>query len=246
MTGDAVNVAARLEQAAEPGEILVGERTAAAVRGAFELDELRTVEAKGKPDGIVCRRLVRALTLMRPRGVGGLRRAFVGRESELELLRASYRHAVDRGEPHLVTIMGDAGVGKTRLVRELWAWLAEQEPQPLQRTGRCLSYGQGFAYLPLAEVLKEHLGLLDTDPPEKILERLGERQLLALALGLDVAGELHPLVARDRFQDAWTEFLTELAAESRRSCSSRICTGPSSPCSTCSNGCSSESRGHCS
>ena len=213
VTGDAVNVGARLEQAAAPGEILVGERTAAAVRGAFELDEPRTVEAKGKPDGVLCRRLVRALTLMRPRGVGGLRRVFVGREAELELLRASYRHAVDHGEPHLVTIIGDAGVGKTRLVRELWAWLAEQEPQPLQRTGRCLSYGQGFAYWPLAEVLKEHLGLLDTDPPERILARLGERQLLALALGLDVAGELHPLVARDRFQDAWTEFLTELATE---------------------------------
>ncbi len=213
VSGDAVNVGARLEQAAAPGEILVGERTVAAVRGAFELDELRTVGAKGKPDGVVCRRLVRALTLMRPRGVGGLRRVFVGRETELELLRASYRDAIDRGEPRLLTIIGDAGVGKTRLLRELWAWLAEQEPQPLQRTGRCLSYGQGFAYLPLAEVLKEHFGLLDTDPPERVLPRLGGRQLLALALGLDVAGELHPLVARDRFQDAWTEFLTELAAE---------------------------------
>jgi len=213
VTGDAVNVGARLEQAAAPGEILVGERTVAVVRGAFELDEPRIVEAKGKPDGVACRRLVRALTLMRPRGVSGLRRAFVGRERELELLRASYRHAVDRGEPHLVTIVGDAGVGKTRLMRELWAWLSEQEPQPLQRTGRCLSYGQGVAYRPLAEVLKEHLGLLDTDAPEKVLELLGDRQLLALSLGLDVAGDLHPLVARDRFQDAWAEFLTELAAE---------------------------------
>ncbi len=80
VTGDAVNVAARLEQAAEPGEVLVGERTASAVRGAFELDEPRTVAAKGKAGGVACRRLVRALSLMRPRGVGGLRRAFVGRE----------------------------------------------------------------------------------------------------------------------------------------------------------------------
>ena len=213
VTGDAVNVGARLEQAAAPGEILVGERTAAAVRGAFELDELRTVEAKGKPGGVVCRRLVRALTLMRPRGVSGLGNAFVGRGAELELLRASYRDTVDHAAPHLVTIVGDAGVGKTRLVRELWAWLAQQEPQPLQRTGRCLSYGQGTAYRPLAEVLKEHLGLLDTDSPERVLERLGDRRLLALAMGLDVAGDLHPLVARDRFQDAWIEFLSTLAAE---------------------------------
>ncbi len=62
-------------------------------------------------------------------------------------------------------------------------------------------------------MLKEHFDLLDTDPPEKILERLGERRLLALTLGLDVAGELHPLVARDRFQDAWAEFLADLASE---------------------------------
>jgi class 3 adenylate cyclase len=213
VTGDAVNVGARLEQAADPGEILVGERTATMVRGAFELDEPRTVEAKGKPQGIVCRRLIRALTLMRPRGVGGLRRAFVGRAGELELMRESYRRMVQNGEPQLVTIMGDAGVGKTRLVREFWAWLSEQSPQPLQRTGRCLSYGQGLAFRPLAEIITEQLGLLETDPQERILERLGERPMLALSLGLDVAAGLHPLVARDLFQDTWAEFLSELAEE---------------------------------
>ena len=65
---------------------------------------------------------------MRPRGVGGLREAFVGREREIELLLATYRRAVERGEPHLVTIVGDAGVGKTRLVRELWAVLQDESP----------------------------------------------------------------------------------------------------------------------
>ena len=81
VTGDPVNVAARLEQAAAPGEILVGERTVGAVRGAFEFAEPATVEAKGKPGGVVSRRLVRALSLMRPRGVSGLRRVFVGRDA---------------------------------------------------------------------------------------------------------------------------------------------------------------------
>src|ERR671934_37129 len=69
VSGDAVNTAARLEQAAAPGEILAGERTAAAVRGAFEFDEPAIVEAKGKRGGVQARQLVRALTLMRPRGV---------------------------------------------------------------------------------------------------------------------------------------------------------------------------------
>ena len=94
VTGDAVNVAARLEQAAAPGETLVGERTVAAVRGAFEFAEPRTVEAKGKAGGVACRRLVRALSLMRPRGVGGFHSAFVGREQELR--SAARRHTAPR------------------------------------------------------------------------------------------------------------------------------------------------------
>ena len=222
VTGDAVNVAARLEQAAAPGEVLAGERTVSAVRGAFEFDESMTIEAKGKPEGVACRRLVRALSLMRPRGVGGLRSAFVGRRAELELLQATYRRAVEAGEPHLVTIMGDAGVGKTRLVRELWQWLAAESPQPLQRTGRCLPYGQ-IAYWALGEVLKEHLGILENDPPEEVRRRLAPREILGLALGLDLAGDLHPLAARERLHEAWVEFLEEPSG--RGSCCSRTCTG---------------------
>jgi class 3 adenylate cyclase/tetratricopeptide (TPR) repeat protein len=213
VTGDAVNVGARLEQAAEPGEILAGERTVAAVRGAFEFEEPVTIGAKGKPDGVVSRRLVRALTLMRPRGVGGLGQAFVGRETELDRLRTAYTQVVEGGEPRLVTVLGDAGVGKSRLVRELWAWLAEQEPQPLQRTGRCLSYGHGTAYWPLAEIMKEHFGILDSDPPGSTLERLGEHHHLGLTLGLDVAPGLHPLAARERLHDSWVEFLSELVTD---------------------------------
>ena len=141
VTGDAVNVAARLEQAAEPGQVVLGARTAEAVRGAFELGTAFEVDAKGKAEPVVAHLLVRALRLMRPRGLHGGARAFVGRDTEVALLQAIYGHAVDQREPHVVTLMGDAGVGKTTLVRELWGWLAEQEPQPLQRIGRCLAYG---------------------------------------------------------------------------------------------------------
>src|SRR5207249_1143187 len=120
VTGDVVNVAARLEQAAAPGEILVGERAVAAARGAFEFDEPAAVHAKGKPEGVVARRVVRALSLMRPRGVSGFAAAFVGRKRELEWLCGAYRASVDEWRPRCVTLLGDAGVGKTRLVRELW------------------------------------------------------------------------------------------------------------------------------
>lgn len=213
VTGDAVNVAARLEQAAAPGEILAGERTVAAARGAFEFAQPRTVEAKGKPGGVVCRRVMRALTLMRPRGVGGLHEAFVGRETEIDLLLATYRRLVEQGEPHLVTIMGDAGVGKTRLVRELWRLLGEETPEPMRRTGRCLSYGHGITYWPLAEILKEHFAILESEPSEAVLERLRGHEILGLALGLDVAGDLHPHAARERLHETTVEFLEELASE---------------------------------
>ncbi|MGH3131444.1 MAG: AAA family ATPase, partial [Gaiellaceae bacterium] len=213
VTGDPVNVAARLEQAAEPGEILVGERTVGTARGAFEFADPRTVQAKGKPGGVECRALLRALSLMRPRGVGGLRRSFVGRDAEMETLERIFEQVEGTREPQLVTILGDAGVGKTRLLREFWDRLGERSPTTLRRTGRCLSYGQGITYWPLAEVLKEHLGIFESDPPAAVLERLGPREILGLTLGLDVAHGLHPLAARDRFQDSWIEFIEEITAE---------------------------------
>jgi class 3 adenylate cyclase len=213
VSGDAVNVAARLEQAAGAGDILVGERTAAAARGAFEFGEPATVDAKGKPGGVAARPLVRALTLMRPRGVSGLKRAFVGREGELELLQATYNRVAAERRPHFVTVMGDAGVGKTRLVRELWERLGAEAPEPRRRTGRCLPYGHGITYWALAEIVKEQLGLLESDSPEIARAKLGEHEILGLALGLEVAGDLHPLAARERLHEATVAFLEELAAE---------------------------------
>jgi class 3 adenylate cyclase len=213
VTGDTVNVAARLEQAAGPHEILVGERTVSAVRGAFEFAEPTSLEAKGKPGGVTCRRLLRALSLMRPRGVSGLHRTFVGREAELAALRSAYARVVDTTRPHLVTISGEAGVGKTRLVREFWGALAAESHAPLRRTGRCLPYGQGITYWPLGEILKEHFGLLENDPPETLRLRLGAREILGLTLGLDVAGDLHPLTARDRLHAGWVDFMEGLANE---------------------------------
>jgi class 3 adenylate cyclase len=213
VTGDAVNVCARLEQNVDPGEILVGERTAALVRGAFDFGDPLRIDAKGKAGGVECRRLLRALTLMRPRGIGGLPRVFVGRATELDLLETIYRRVVEAREPHLVTLMGDAGLGKSRLVRELWDRLGGYPEQPLRRTGRCLPYGQAITYWPLGEILKEHLGILESDAPDAVRARLGGHETLGLTLGLDPAEEMHPLAARDRLHEAWVEFLAELATE---------------------------------
>ena len=112
-----------------------------------------------------------------------------------------------------MTILGDAGVGKTRLLRELWEWLAGCSPAPLRRTGRCLSYGQGITYWPLAEVLKEHFGLLEAIRRCRRLA-LADHPFLGLTLGQADAG-LHPLAARERLHDAWVEFIDEVGRSKR-------------------------------
>jgi len=213
VSGDAVNVAARLEQAASAGEVLVGERTVAAAGEAFEFARPMTIEAKGKPEGILCRRLLQSIALTRPRGVRGLASAFVGRAGELDLLLAAYRAAVARHRPALVTIVGDAGIGKSRLVRELWDRLPEEDPDPARHAGRCLAYGRGITYRPLAEILRAHVGVPESAPPGEVLARLPDRPILGLTLGLDTAGDLHPLAARDALHEAWIGLFDEMVAE---------------------------------
>lgn len=213
VTGDTVNVCARLEQAARPGEVLVGERTVAAALGAFEFGDSQTVEAKGKPDGVGCRRLLRALSLMRPRGLGGLDPVFVGREAELEALRALVVGVIDEGRPKLATLVGEAGVGKTRLLRELWQWLSDGSLQPLLRTGRCLSYGDGITYWPLGEVLKEQYGILESESPSSVALRFANREALTYTLGLPPPADMHPLTVRERIHDAWVELLQAMVDE---------------------------------
>jgi class 3 adenylate cyclase/tetratricopeptide (TPR) repeat protein len=210
VTGDAVNIAARLEQTATPGEIIVGERTASAATGAFEFSDPETVDVKGRRGGVVRRRLIRELAGPRARGVGNLRTSFVGREGELDFLIDAYRQTVTAGRPRLVSIVGEAGVGKTVLTSRLWERLEGESPRPVRMVGRCPSYGRGITYAPLADILRSALGLLESDAPATVLERLAARPILGLTLGLDVAGDLHPLAARERLQEAWVDLLDEL------------------------------------
>ena len=211
-SGDAVNVAARLEQAAAPGEILVAERAAAAVRGTFEFDEPQTVSARGKSEGVVCRRLVRVLSPSRPRGGRAFGPTFVGRTRELELLQATYGRVLRNERPELVTIVGEAGVGKSRLAREVCDRLDSASPAPRRLAGRCPAYGRGITYWALAEVLKQHLGGVETEA-ELLLAEFEDGEILGLTFGLDAPADLHPLVARRRLEAAWVRLLEGLSAE---------------------------------
>ena len=145
-TGDAVNVAARLEQAAEPGEILMGENTLALVRGAVEAAAVAPLELKGKAQPVAAHRLVALLEAPER----SHKSRFVGREREVEALRAAWNRAVEGQRCELVTVLGDAGVGKSRLVAEALATLEVRVVR-----GRCLPYGRGITYWPVVEVLKQ-------------------------------------------------------------------------------------------
>jgi DNA-binding SARP family transcriptional activator len=200
IAGAPVASAARLARGAATGQILLGERASDSVRGAFELHARNGAQV-----------LVRALDRTRPRGVRGLARTFVGREGELELLRVTYERVAQNQQPHLVTIVGDAGVGKTSM---LLAFRDSLGPTAASwYVGRCLAYGRAVTYRPLGQILKQRLGIGDSDPPEAIVERLGARRILGLTFGLDPGEELHPLEARDRLRRAWVGLLEEIAAD---------------------------------
>jgi len=147
VTGDAVNVAARLEQAAEPGEILLGEGTEELIRVAVLAEALEPLELKGKAEPVAAFRL---LDLRRavPAFTRPIATPFIGREHELDVLRGTLRTAVEQRSPQLATIVGPPGIGKSRLAREL---IQRAEARVL--VGRCVSYGEGITYLPLAEIV---------------------------------------------------------------------------------------------
>jgi class 3 adenylate cyclase/tetratricopeptide (TPR) repeat protein len=149
-TGDAVNVAARLEQSAEPGEILLGDPTYRLVRDAVRVDSLEPLHLKGKSDAVVAYRLLEIIEDA-PAVARRFDTPFVGRGEELARLLGCFERSVAERAPVLVTVLGPAGMGKTRLARELIV-MVEEQARVLQ--GRCLSYGEGITFWPLQQFLR--------------------------------------------------------------------------------------------
>ena len=169
-TGDTVNVAARLEQTAEPGEILLGNTTWQLVRDAVVADASRPISAKGKAEPILARRLDQVIA-----GAAGRARRMdlplVGRESELRLLRDSFERWSAERACGLVTVLGTAGVGKSRLVAE---FLADLGDDARVVGGRCLSYGSGMTNWPLAEAVWQIAEIEDEDTSDELVARLAK------------------------------------------------------------------------
>jgi class 3 adenylate cyclase/tetratricopeptide (TPR) repeat protein len=201
-TGDAVNVAARLEQAALPSEVLLGEETFRLAREGIEVEPVEPLELKGKTEPVPAFRLVAVL----PDAPAMARRAdtsMVGRERELDRLHDAFSQALRDRSCQLFTLLGAAGVGKSRLAHE---FLAALEDATVVHS-RCLSYGEGITYWPVVGVLKQLLG---AEPRARLVE-LGADELAAETI-LGVLGEAEAVGSTDEI--AWAvRKLLEAAAD---------------------------------
>jgi class 3 adenylate cyclase/tetratricopeptide (TPR) repeat protein len=209
-TGEAVNVAARLQQAAARGEILIGEAAHRLTQGRIEVEELGPLELRGFRKPIPAYRAKAPIDGAPP--APAISAPFVGREEELELLENTLARTLRARRPHVFTVYGEPGVGKSRLIRE---FLAGVEGATIL-AGRALPYGEGITYWPLAEMVKAAAGITDDDPMEtareKLIECCGDEaiaELLGLASGVMEAVEGE----RGQPEIAWAarEFVDELA-----------------------------------
>ena len=167
-TGDTMNTAARLQQAAPVGEILIGAATHRLVYGSVIAEGVEPLELKGKTDPVAAYRVV-ALDDDPARHVRPAATALVGRVRERQMLQAAFDRAAEERSCQLVTVLGTAGVGKSRLVGE---FLAGLEPVATICAGRCLSYGEGVTYWALAEAVKALAHVDERDSPEDVRARL--------------------------------------------------------------------------
>jgi len=165
--GDAMNTAARLQSAAAPGEILIGEATFQLVQDAVLAKPIKPLTLKGKAAPVAAYQLIQVASLS-PMRARRLDAPMVGREREQGLLEQAYERTVSDRACQLFTVLGAAGAGKSRLVEEFLARLRDAEVM----RGRCLPYGDGITFFPVTEAMKETLGLADFDDETSVHEAI--------------------------------------------------------------------------
>jgi class 3 adenylate cyclase/tetratricopeptide (TPR) repeat protein len=170
--GDVVNTAYRIEEATPPGSVLVGEATFRATRDVFEYVERPPIEAKGKTRPVPVWEALKARSPVPAASERAPQAPLVGRREELALILNTLARARRQQTVQLVTIVGPAGIGKSRLVWELQQTLEQQAEPVAWRRGRCLPYGAGVAYWALDEIVKSEAGIVEADDAAAAHEKL--------------------------------------------------------------------------
>jgi len=174
VAGDVVNTAARLQQAAKPGTVVVGDLTRRITSGVIEFEPPDRIRVKGKAEPVDAWRAVAARSRFGVDVDRGPATPLIGRSRELVLLEDLHERALQESSVQLVTISGEPGVGKSRLVWEFRRVVDDRPELVTWRQGRCLSYGDGITFWALGEVVKAHAGILESDPPNEAARKLAE------------------------------------------------------------------------
>ena len=220
LSGDSINTASRIQSVAPEMGVAVGLGTFEATAAAFDYDELEPAVLKGKTDP------VRVFHAKAPRARLGsdLTRThdtpFIGREIDLAIIKRVFEKTVAAGSPQLITVVGEPGLGKSRIVAELGRYVDDLPARITWRHGRCLPYGEGITFWALGEILRGHAGILESDPPEVATAKLDEvlpegperawfRQRLLPLLGIEATSTAE----REELFTAWRRFLEHIAEQ---------------------------------
>ena len=219
LTGDAVNTAARLQTSAEPGRVVVGPAVYASTKDVIDFRELEPLALKGKAEPVPAWEALRIKARTRgERPHLGLESRLIGRDEELAVMKQTLRRVESEGRPALVTVIGPAGVGKSRLVSELERF-AEGLPQIVYwRRGRCLAYAN-TSYSALADAIKAQCEIFEDDTAEvaakkadaAVRELFGDGEVTPQIRALVGAGDTRGMSREDLFE-AWRRFLERMAA----------------------------------
>ena len=228
VAGDAVNTASRVQAAAPSGQVLIDDTTWRVVREAIACAAAGAFELKGKSEPVPLWRAQRVISAVGGgQRIDGLEAPLVGRDAELRLVKELFHVCADRRSARLVSVVGPAGVGKSRIGWEFFKYIDGLKSTVWWHRGRCLSYGDGVAFFALVEMVRQRLGIAEDDPTDTAADKLAAgleqfvpdtavrdyiRPRLAQLLGVD-AGLAAPL-PRDELFPGWRSFFEQLAATS--------------------------------
>jgi class 3 adenylate cyclase/tetratricopeptide (TPR) repeat protein len=220
VTGDVVNTASRLQGASPTDGVGVGEGTYRATRDLFEYAELDPVALKGKAEPVSIWWAKAARSRFGTDVTRTHTTPMVGRELEQQLLEGTFERAVRDASVQLVTVAGEPGVGKSRLVAELFTFIEDRPELVSWRQGRSLPYGEGITFWALGEIVKAHAGILESDSPEDAIQKLDivvpageqDREWLKARLFPLIGVDSGPAASREEAFTAWRRFLETVAS----------------------------------